>query len=239
MKFRTSIAVLMTMLACRTAVYALSVAPDETEQLMTVIRTLGSFDDNVLQQALKIKYETQKLGDTIMPGRESLGYLVGLTRVDVFISPALKESGVSEEVVRARAELRLRQNGILLSEPPQDPNGFKAWMLLHPRNIFNMASLFVSMESISLSHSDTMAVSVDVSQSQLANLLSAERPVVMLLETWTKGEHIIGARQRVAAGCFDAMDDVLDIYCNDWLATHPGESHAYADPNGTPTDARD
>ncbi|MBN1361920.1 MAG: hypothetical protein JW993_15090 [Sedimentisphaerales bacterium] len=238
MRLRASIAVIMILFVCRFGISAPGAAQDDGEGVSAVFEGLVSFDESVLQAALKAKY-IQKPPDTMMPGRESLRYLVGLSGVTVWISPGLKECGVTEEIVRARTELRLRQNGILVTEPPRDPNGFKAWMLSHPRSIFNMASLFVSMESISLSRSGIMAVSVEVSQSQLANLLSAERPVVVLLETWTKGEHVIGSRQRVAAGCFDAMNELLDMYCNDWLATHPATTRIHSDPNSTTPDDKD
>jgi hypothetical protein len=193
---------------------------------------LRSFNDGILQETLKFKYVGRELVDPMTRGRESLKYLVDLDGVRAFVSPDLKECGVTEEMVKTRAELRLRQSGLLIREPPHDPNGFRAWMSSHLRSTFNMAGLFVSMESISLSKPDIMAVDVKVCQSQIVNLLSADRPTFMLVYIWEHGQDVIGSRQRVVQGCWEAMNELLDMYCNDWLATHPTQKpQTPNDPN--------
>lgn len=232
MKSRAFFALVTLLLARGFASCVQSATQDEKETLWAFIKTLESFDDGVLQEALRIKYERGKLGYPIAPGRESLRYLVGIEGVRLFVSPDLKESGLIEEAVKARVELKLRQNGITISEPPDDPNGFKIWMLSHPRGTFNMSSLHVYMESISLSKTNVMAAHVTVSQSQSVDLLSADKPMLMVVRTWEEGQYLIGFGQKVAEGCREAVNDLLDIYCNDWLATHPlPKPERPSDPN--------
>ncbi|MCK4783443.1 MAG: hypothetical protein KAV87_06805 [Desulfobacteraceae bacterium] len=187
----------------------------ETEK--SFFEILQSFDDTVLQLALRTKCDSARM---ITIGREPLVFLSGIDRVRVIIMPQLKEYGLTEEAVKTSIELRLRRNGIKLHDAPDDPNGLKAFMLSHPNSVFFMSSLSLTIDSISLSKPDVVAADVDLSQSQIVNLLSAERPTFLVAETWHAGQQVIGSRKNVARGCQEAIDELVDMYCNDWLAAH-------------------
>jgi hypothetical protein len=184
----------------------------------SIVETLRSFDDGTLQLALRAKF----CGNArIMElGREPLVFLNAINRVRVIISPRLKEYGLTEEAVKTSIELRLRRNGIKLYDEPDDPNGWKAFMISHPDSVFFMAGLSLTIDSISLSKADVVSANVTLSQSQMMNLLSAERPTFITTYTWQEGQQVIGSRENVIRGCRESIDELVDKYCNDWLAAH-------------------
>lgn len=156
-------------------------------------------------------------------GRGLLAPLVAVEGVYVFLSPELKDCGLMGDTVKTSVELELRRNGIQIEEPPVDPNEYKAWMLSHPEAMFQMSPLFVEVESISLSDTPIMAANIKVSQNQLANLLSSDTPKTISVSTWSKTTYMIGGREVVAQGCRGVIDDLVKVYCNDWLAAHPNQ----------------
>jgi hypothetical protein len=184
----------------------------------SIVETLRSFDDRALQLALRAKFGGN--ARLIVPGRESLVFLSAIDRVRVNISPRLEEYGLTEETVKTSIELRLRRNGIKLYDEPDDPNGLKAFMISHPDSHFFMAGLSLTIDSISLSKADVVAANVEMWQSQIVNLLSAERPTFMTAMTWHEGQQVIGSRENVIRGCRESIDELVDKYCNDWLAAH-------------------
>lgn len=192
---------------------------EETEK--SFFKTLQSFDDTVLQMALRAKLPGARL---IQIGRAPLVFLSAIDRVSVIISPRLKEYGLTEDAVKTSIELRLRRNGIKVYDEPDDPNGLKAFMISHPGSLFFMAGLSLTIDSISLSKVDVVAAHVDLSQSQIVNLLSPERPTFITAETWHAAEQVIGSRKNVARGCRESIDDLVDKYCNDWLAAHTDQN---------------
>lgn len=190
---------------------------DKQETQKSVFDTLQSFDDTVLQLALRTKFIDKKL---IRIGRDTLVFLSGIDRVRAML-PQLKEYGLTEDAVKTGIELRLRRNGIKVYDVPHDPNGFWTFISSHADiGFFSMADLSLTIETISLSKTDVVAASVRLSQSQTMALLSAERPTFIIAETWHAGQQVIGSRKNVARGCREAIDELVDMYCNDWLATH-------------------
>lgn len=186
--------------------------------IVETLQTLRSFDDRTLQLALRAKScDNSRI---IELGREPLAFLHAIDRVRVIISPRLKEYGLTEEAVKTSIELRLRRNDIKLYDEPDDPNGLKAFMISHPDSLFFMAGLYLTIDSISLSKADVVAANVVLSQSQRLNLLSAERPTFMTADTWRAAEQVIGSRENVIRGCRESIDELVDKYCNDWLAAH-------------------
>lgn len=186
--------------------------------IVETLQTLRSFDDRTLQLALRAKLAGN--ARIIELAREPLVFLRGIDGVRVIISPQLKEYGLTEEAVKTSIDLRLRRNGIKLYDTPDDPNSRKAFMISHPDSVFFMAGLLLTIDSISLSKTNIVAASVDLSQSQIMNLLSAENPTFVVPQTWHAGEQVIGSRENIARGCRESTDDLVDKYCNDWLATH-------------------
>jgi len=192
------------------------------ENVDSFIKTLQSFDDKVLQSALRFKLFSAGCS---LPGRETLVSLTGIDRVRAIL-PGLKEYGLTEEVVKTSIELKLRRNGIKLYDAPDDPNGIREFMLSHPDSVFCMAGLSLTIEKISLSKRDVVAASVDLSQSQTVALLSAERPTFVIVNTWHASQLLIGSGDNLTRGCREAIDELVDKYCNDWLATHTDKKRA-------------
>lgn len=202
------------LLVCNLASHAGS---DNQETQNSLFENLQSFDDTVLQLALRAKCDSVKM---IPIGRKPLAFLSGINQVQVML-PQLKEYGLTEETVKTGIELRLRRNGIKVYDVPDDPNDFRAFILSNPDyRYFSTANLSLTIDIISSSTTDVIAAGVELSQSQLVNLLSAERPTFVIANTWHTGQLVIGSRRNVARGCQEAIDELVDIYCNDWLATH-------------------
>jgi len=189
------------------------------ETAKSFIETLQSFDETLLQLALRAKWVSGN-ARIIELGRDPLVFLSGIDRVRVIILPRLKEYGLREEAVKTSIELRLRRNGIKVYDTPDDPNGLKAFMISHPDSVFGMAGLSLTIDSISLSKADVVAADVVLSQSQIVNLLSAEKPAFMTAMTWHAADQVIGSRENVIRGCRESIDELVDKYCNDWLAAH-------------------
>lgn len=183
--------------------------------------------------ALRYRWAEVQKHEVLVPGRESLRSLSAIKGVWVSVSPDVADCGLSPQAVKTLVELQLRRNGVEFHDMPADPNEFsrwiksnteqyKKWIQAHPGEMFNMDSLSVSIESISFAQTDIVAASVTVWQSQLVNLLSASTPTTMIATTWDQSQHVLGQRSDMASGCRDAINEMLEKYCNDWLATHSG-----------------
>ncbi len=216
MRLTKSLVIITLLWICTLASHAGS---DKQKTQESVFEALQSFDETVLQLAMRIKSaDSERL---IKPGRETLGFLKGIDGVRVLIAGEAKECGLREETVKTSIELRLRRNGIKVYDVPHDPNGFIAFLISHPDiGHFSLANLHLTIDSISLSKVNVIAANVELSQSQIVSLLSAERPTFLVADTWSVGQQVIGSRKNVARGCQEAIDELVDMYCNDWLATH-------------------
>jgi hypothetical protein len=54
----------------------------------------------------------------------------------------------------------------------------------------------------------------------------------MLAETWKQSQVVLAGRSMMAEACREALNEMLETYCNDWLATHPIQKRLpSSDPN--------
>lgn len=185
--------------------------------------TLSSFDSTVLQAALKLKWIDSN--NHVRTQRETLCYLKGVDKVIVNIDPNLG-TALRDDVVKTSVELRLRGNGIPLHESPDAPNEMMAFMRSHPGSMFDMPSLSLSIDSIQFGKTDALAAFVTLCQRQQADLLSADAPRFALVTTWKESHMLTGGLDAVARGCREAINDLVDEYCNDWLAAHADQEKA-------------
>lgn len=207
---------------------------DKQETQESVFDTLRSFDDTVLQLAMRLKVPSRGV---IPVGRETLVFLSSIGRVQVML-PQLEEYGLTEKAVKTGIELRLRQNGIDVYDVPYDPNGFRAFMLSHPDfAFFSKADLGLTVDIISLSERNIIAASAELSQSQIVNLLSAEKPTFAAVKTWHASQQVLSSKENIARGCREAIDELVDMYCNDWLATHAIQNRVRLPQNKGSTDS--
>ncbi len=189
----------------------------EMQDSLAVINTLRSFDDTMLQQSLRVKSIDKEL---LQIGRNTLIFLDGIDRVKVIL-PQLEKYGLTEETVKTGIELRLRRNGIRVYDVPTDPNGFRAFTLSHSDiRAFSLANLGLIIDVISSSQLDVVAADITLSQGQLVNLLSANKPTYVYVDTWRKSQQVIGSSKNIVQGCKEAIDELIDLYCNDYLAVH-------------------
>jgi hypothetical protein len=195
---------------------------DKQEVQKSIYDTFKSVDDTALQLALKTKYLDK---GPIQIGRDTLVFLSGIDNVQVML-PQLQEYGLTEGAVKTRIELRLRRNGIKVYDVPVDPNDdWIAFYRSHPDiGYFSTANLALTITIVSLSQRDIVAANVTLSQSQIASLLSADKPTFFLATTWSSGQLVIGSSQNIAQVCREAIDELVDMYCNDYLAANPKES---------------
>jgi hypothetical protein len=193
----------------------------ELESTWKLTETVAVLDGAILQTALRYRLHKVQKGEVLLPGRETLRSLVAISGVKVFMSPELERCGLKIEALKTAVELQLRRNGIAVDEFPSDPNEQSKWFESHKaEGMWNTEPLHVYIDSISSDQTDVVGVDVAVSQSQRANLLSTAVPTTVLAETWHQSQLILGRRSNVATGCREAISELLEKYCNDWLATH-------------------
>ncbi len=221
---------LFTMAAILLAWETASYAGGSTQEVewSTVIENLRAIDGRVLQLALRTKCGDE---EHVQAERETLVFLAGIDKVFVSIADPLEEYGLTEDVVKTTIELRLRRNGVKLYDAPADPNEYREFMLKHPASMFRMFGLSLCIDTISLDEGNVTAAHLTLSQSQFVNLLSAYEPTFIMATTWRAGSQVIGGPESVARRCRETIDDLVDKYCNDWLAAH-GDKETHKPGNG-------
>jgi hypothetical protein len=198
-------------------------SPQELDTTWNLVKTVASLRGEILQTALRYRWHETQKGAFLVPGRESLRSLAAVSTVTVFVSPEVEHWGLTKEVLKTAVELQLRRNGVAVDEMPSDPNMRTEWIT--SRGALGMCKrqmLHVAIESISADWTDVMAADVTVWQAQSTNLLSTETPTIIIAETWRQSQQVLGRKSNMAKGCREAIGEILETYCNDWLATHPG-----------------
>lgn len=142
----------------------------------------------------------------------SRDYLKGLKGVFVGIGTlehGAKEAGLAEDVLKTAIELSLRKSGIAVLEGKKLAEG----------NVPSeeRAMLFLAVSATKLKNSPYFAFTTTLELLQPATL-QRDPSIVMGVGTWSMTSTIgVGDRSDIR----EMVNDQLDHFMNDWLATHP------------------